>query len=354
MPEGKSEKIEKILVLNVDRDNDIGKKTGIKGPIIGRDNIIETAVKLGVADPEESDCNALFETVRVFDDLKKQYSVEAAALTGDKDVGIKSDKEIAAQLDHVLKKFDANYAVLVSDGTGDEHVLPIIQSKVPILSVKRVIVKQSDRLESDYYKIKDFIKESLDNPRFSRLIFGLPGIFLLLYVFFGFTEWRIVLGLLGAYLLIKGFKIEDYILDGINEMKNSFFKSRFTFFTYIVTIVFIGLALFRGYTFGVDFWNKGVFEAIAAFLSASIYIFWIAGTVVWVGRSVGLKKRSKMRMLAAPLFGLAASLVIYNACDLILKPELSSFNFLLSIVVGFVLAFIALVLERKYVKHPSR
>ena len=68
----------------------------------------------------------------------------------------------------------------------------------------------------------------------------------------------------------------------------------------------------------------------------------------WIGRSVGLQKRSKIRMLVIPIFGIAISLVIYNASELILSPELSSFNFILSIVIGFILAFIALVLERKY------
>src|SRR5438132_1208262 len=49
----------KTLVLCVDRDDDIGVKTGIRGPIVGREGNLAAATKLGLADPEDSDVNAL-------------------------------------------------------------------------------------------------------------------------------------------------------------------------------------------------------------------------------------------------------------------------------------------------------
>jgi len=42
----------KILVLCVDRDDDIGVKTGIKAPLVGREDNLAAATKLGLADPE--------------------------------------------------------------------------------------------------------------------------------------------------------------------------------------------------------------------------------------------------------------------------------------------------------------
>ena len=41
----------KTLVLNVDRDDDFGRKAKIRSPIIGINNNIEAANKLGQADP---------------------------------------------------------------------------------------------------------------------------------------------------------------------------------------------------------------------------------------------------------------------------------------------------------------
>ena len=50
----------KTLVLNVDRDDDFGRKAKVKSPMIGIKDNIESANKLGQADPEDSDLNAIF------------------------------------------------------------------------------------------------------------------------------------------------------------------------------------------------------------------------------------------------------------------------------------------------------
>ncbi|MCJ7816481.1 MAG: DUF373 family protein, partial [Candidatus Aenigmarchaeota archaeon] len=121
---------DKILVLNVDRDNDLGEKIKVKGPVIGRDSVLKTGIEMGLNDPESSDFNGIFQAVKVYDEMRKQYSVEIAILTGDRDVGIKSDRIIGEQLKNVLSKFEANFVVIVTDGSEDEHVIPVIQSKV--------------------------------------------------------------------------------------------------------------------------------------------------------------------------------------------------------------------------------
>lgn len=336
---------DRILVMTVDRDNDIGQKTEIKGPVLGKEKVLATAMKLGLKDPEESDSNAIFGAVKVFEDLKHKYDLEIVILTGHKNRGIDADREISKQLTGVLNKRPSDFVVLVTDGMDDEHVIPIIQSYIPILSVRRIIVKQSEKLESGYYKIKDFIKETLENPRFARLVFGLPAIALLLYAAMGEAGWRVIVGVVGAYLFIKGFKLEDYVLGAFGELKESFAGRRFAFFMYIVAIVVTALGIYRGYNSIVDFMNIGLFEASAAFLLSSVYFFWISGTIAWLGRNVRLKERSASRITSVPLFGLAATLVIYNASHLILNPDTSSFNFIISIALGFVLAFMAVAIE---------
>ena len=60
----------KTLVLCVDRDNDIGAKTGLQAPLIGRDQNLAAATKLGLADPEDSDVNALLSAVSIYDGLR--------------------------------------------------------------------------------------------------------------------------------------------------------------------------------------------------------------------------------------------------------------------------------------------
>jgi putative membrane protein len=336
---------EKILVMNIDRDNDIGHKAGIEGPVVGREKALETAMKLSIKDPEESDSNAIFGAVKLLDELGEKYDAEIAVITGHKNRGIDADREISRQLDDILGKRPSDFVILVSDGKDDEYVIPIIQSRIPILSVKRIVVRQAEQLESGYYAIKDFLKETLDNPKFSRFFFGLPAIALLLYAALGETGWRVIVIVVGAYLFVKGFKLEDYIFSAFGEMKESLARRRLAFFLYIVSIAVTALAIYRGYNAVMNFMSVGLFEATASFFVASVYFFWISGTVAWLGKNIRLKDQKTSRIVSIPLFGLAATLVIYNASELILTPEISSFNFMLSIAVGFVLAFMALTIE---------
>ena len=106
----------------------MGEKAKVKGPLVGKQKLLDAAVALGVADPEDSDCNAIFQTVKIADDLKDKYTTESAIITGSHNVGIESDREIQKQLTSILKNYKADYVVLVADGSEDESVIPIIQS----------------------------------------------------------------------------------------------------------------------------------------------------------------------------------------------------------------------------------
>jgi putative membrane protein len=338
---------DKILILSVDRDDDVGNKTGFKGPFIGKKEVLEVAVAMGLSDPEDSDFNALFQAVKVYDELKKKYKVEVAVLTGHKNVGLTSDKIISKQLDTVVGKFNADYAILVTDGSEDEHVMPIIQAKVPIMSVRRVIVKQSEQLESTYYKIKDFLTEASDNPKFARLLFGLPAMVLLLFALFGVEGFRIILGVVGAYLFVKGFKLEDYIYGGVEELRTSLTRRRFAFFAYIVSLAFAALGTYRGYSVMQEWVNVGIFEVISSFISASVFLYFVSLSMLWIGRNISTKTRRIRNIVSVNVFGFAVSLVIYNASELILQPDISMYNFILSVVFGFALIFLALLIEWK-------
>src|SRR5438445_10631839 len=93
----------KTLVLCVDRDNDIGIKTGLRTPLVGRDENLAAATRLGLADPEDSDVNALLSAVSIYDGLQKDNAdAEVATICGDVRVGSVSDLVLTKQLDQVL------------------------------------------------------------------------------------------------------------------------------------------------------------------------------------------------------------------------------------------------------------
>ena len=57
----------RLLIVCVDRDNDIEVKTGIKTPVVGKDLCLNAATKLALSDPEEADANAIFAAVKEYD-----------------------------------------------------------------------------------------------------------------------------------------------------------------------------------------------------------------------------------------------------------------------------------------------
>ena len=338
---------DKILVLNVDRDNDLGQKAGVKGPVVGREGVLRAANELGLADPECSDFNGIFQALKTYDEMRKQYTTEIAILTGDKSVGVKSDRLVSEQLDSILKKYQANYVVLVTDGSEDEHVLPVIQSKVPILSVKRVVVRQADELQSIYFKVKDFLHETLEDPKISRLLFGIPAVILIMYAVFGLEGWRLMLGFIGLYLFLKGFKLDRYLLRAFGELESSFENRKFAFFGYVAGLLLVAIATYRGYLIALESSAMGPIETAAGFVNRTIFIYFMGGTIAWVARNTSVKKRSKGKIAAIPLFGFAITLVAYTASQMILNPGLMSLTFILSIIGGFFLMLAAVILDWK-------
>ena len=58
---------ERLLVLAVDIDNDLYRKTRITGPVVGRDDNLKAAAALVLADPQDTDGNTMFEAVKKYD-----------------------------------------------------------------------------------------------------------------------------------------------------------------------------------------------------------------------------------------------------------------------------------------------
>jgi len=150
----------KTLVLCVDRDDDLGTKAGINGPVIGRDENLKAGVTLGLADPEDVDTNTILSGIQLYDDLvKRGMDAEIATISGDSHVGFQSDMILTSQLENVLEVVKPDRAILVSDGAEDESIYPVISSRVKIDSVRRVYVKQSQSIEGTYNMIVKTLRD---------------------------------------------------------------------------------------------------------------------------------------------------------------------------------------------------
>ena len=214
----------KVLILAIDRDDDFGRKAGVGGPVIGRDACVDAALKLSLADPEDSDANVVYAAVKLYDELKESGEfddLEVALITGHPKVGVKSDMELAKQLDEVLERFPADGVITVTDGAEDEQIFPIITSKVPIISSHRVVVKQSEGIETTYYILYRYMREILSDPEVAKVALGIPGMILLFYgiakligvwypesvKIISATITGAILLIIGGYFFTKGFHI---------------------------------------------------------------------------------------------------------------------------------------------------
>src|ERR687885_2595849 len=113
----------KILVLCIDRDDDIGSKGGIETPIVGRDTCINAGTRLAIEDPEDPDANAIFGAIKTYEELTaKGYESEVALVSGKFNRGIEADEKIGFEIQNILVHYKADAAVVVSDGEDDETV----------------------------------------------------------------------------------------------------------------------------------------------------------------------------------------------------------------------------------------
>ncbi len=244
----------RTLVLTVDRDNDLGLKTAIRGPVIGRKQVLTAALRLGIADPEESDTNAILGALHQHDNLAESNSetdeVEIAILTGDEKVGVRSDRAIAAQLEEVVTGFQPDQAILVTDGAEDESVLPIIQSQVRIDHVQKIIVKQSKGIEGTYY----YIVKALEDPKWRAKMLGPLGAIMAVFglgVMLPDTLGGIVIGslplLFGLFILSKGLGLEATVGRIAQEMRENADAAMFSSLLWTTTVFSAIFAVAVGY-----------------------------------------------------------------------------------------------------------
>ena len=285
----------KTLILNVDRDDDLGRKAKVKSPIIGYNNNIDAANKLGQADPEDSDLNAIFSAVSTYNNLKDktEKEVEVATICGNINVGLKSDRILSEQLEYVIKKTGATDIILITDGAEDEYIVPIIQSRIKITSIKRVSVKQSKELEDTYYRILKLLNDEKILKQFIlpiALVLIVWAIFVLLNI--TSSGFGAILLTLGIYLLIRVFRWEKNILYMSDEIKSGLLTGKLSIYTYIIASVILIANIFLAYNIS-KFTSEFEIIPILAFVSNMIWGIVIAGLLIVMGRIIDIYVKNK-------------------------------------------------------------
>ncbi|MEM1921730.1 MAG: DUF373 family protein, partial [Desulfurococcaceae archaeon] len=153
-------KSSKILVLTVDLDDDLGR-IGISTPIIGIENVLNTAIHLGINDPNNPDLNAIFQAIKIYNDFKNNgRDVEIAIVTGKYGDTSFSAIKVYEELERLRNSIGFEYIYFVSDGAYDEQIIPVLQSVSRVIGVNRVIVTQSRGIEETYLLIGRYLKKA--------------------------------------------------------------------------------------------------------------------------------------------------------------------------------------------------
>ena len=315
----------RILILCVDRDGDIEVKTGIKTPLLGRTANLDGAVSLALKDPEEPDANAMFEAIRLHDRLQNekqpQEIFEVATISGSELGGVSADRKLVAELNNLLDTFNASEVILVSDGYSDEAILPLVESRVPVSSVRRVVIKHSESIEETAALFTKYIRLLMDNPRYARMALGLPGLLVFIFgvlwainnfVYPGAIDYYgiAIVIVLGGFLLIKGFGVDRSAKDfykWVKEYSPPPLPMQISNYTVLAGILCVAISVYLGIA-NVTINTVPYPSAFAGWLAITpnIATFFIKGVqdllvvgiiIVLFGRSVRLYVERDSRLL---------------------------------------------------------
>lgn len=369
-----ADKTERILVLCVDRDDDLGMKAGIKTPVLGRKENVNAAASLALRDPEEADANAMFEAVRIYDNLKKSAKGneehEVATIAGSDLEGIEADRQLVTELTEVLNQFAATDVILVTDGYTDEMVLPLIESRVPVTSVRRIVIQHSKSIEETAALFTRYIKLLVENPRYSRILLGLPGILFVVLGILSFIPGGLsyavqALALIaGVFLCVRGFRLDKNskkLYNWLRDYSPPPFTVQIAGYAAIAGVLLI---IVGGYLGGTSVANVAANfneplsqlpRLVGEFLNGATYLVGLGICVILAGRAIRWFFERDVRLwrtiVIVSVVGWS-SVMFVQASQLLIYPLLDYTEFVYSIIVGIPVIVatvsVVLVLRKKY------
>ena len=350
----------RILVLCVDRDGDLEARGGVRTPIIGRGENLNAAVTLALRDPEEPDANAMFEAIHIYDRLqsenKPEEVFEIATISGSELGGVGADRKVVAELSELLSSFPANEVILVTDGYSDEAVLPLVESRVPVSSVRRIVVKHSEKIEETAALFTRYLKMIIENPRYSRMALGLPGLlFLILGILSIFNllyyYWIAFVFVLSAFMLVKGFGIDKTVKNfyqWAREYSPPPLPVQISNFSAIAGVLCIGVSLYLGWNAAAEIAIVPDFPSFLGILpKVSGYFIKGAMDLIVVGINLVLLGRAMHRYFERDtrLLRNAALIVIIGwsrqildtTSDMLIDPKMGYEKLIFSIAIGILI-----------------
>ncbi|MFW6320485.1 MAG: DUF373 family protein [Halohasta sp.] len=272
------------LVCCVDRDDDIGRAAGVRPPVAGWEAVRSLVIDVGLAEPESTGVNSLLEALRVTRELRDEGDeAVVAVLSGNHESAITADRAIAAQVDTLIERYDPSEAIVVIDSVDDERVVPIVESRLRVDAVDRVIVRQARDIESTYYLLKQFLAdEELRKTVLVPLGIGLLLIPTLLLWFSPAVALAGVAALLGLAVLYKGLGVDELVGSVSEWGRRLLYSGRVAVVTYVAAL---GLAIIGVFVGALEITEASASnpEPLAAVAFVHHAIPWLAVAAVTAG-----------------------------------------------------------------------
>jgi putative membrane protein len=272
------------LVVCVDRDGGLGPD----GPVVGWEAVQALVTDVGIDDPEDSRVNCLLETLRVARDLRDEGEDAVVAVVSGGGDGVNSDRAVARQTDRLVDEYAPESAVVVTDSASDERLVPIVESRIRVDAVDRVVVRQSHDIQSTYYLLKQFLG---DEELRGTILVPIGAALLAFPVLLLLADSVIVAlsaiaAVIGTFLLYKGLGIDDFVSTLPRKVRDAFYSGQVSLVTYVVGA---GLALIGVFAGGISVSGMGdVSELLLGlrFLYVSVPWFAAAALAAATGRLI--------------------------------------------------------------------
>jgi putative membrane protein len=232
------------LVVCVDRDGSLGPD----GPVVGWEAVRALVTDVGVDDPEDSRVNCLLETLRVARNLHDEGEEAIVAVVSGGGDGVSSDRRVARRTDQLVSEHDPDAAIVVTDSADDERLVPIVESRVQVDAVDRVVVRQSHDIQSTYYLLKQFLgDEELRGTVLVPVGAGLLAFpVLLLLADSVAVALSAIAAVIGTFLLYKGLGIDDFVSTLPRRVRDAFYSGQVSLVTYVVGAGLALIGVFAG------------------------------------------------------------------------------------------------------------
>ncbi|AWR99961.1 DUF373 family protein [Metallosphaera hakonensis] len=305
----------KTAIIYIDIDDDLSR-AGVSTPVIGETKAREAIEKSSRFLALDSDFNSMVTAFNIYLNMKENGNdVEIVFVAGSQRGGLDSQMTLSKQVDEIIRAVKPDQAILVYDSPEDAKAIPVIESRLKIVGIERVIVEQHRGVEETYILLAKYLKRLVTESRYSRLFLGVPGIILFIssiLAIAGLTAYVLpsILLVLGGAMLVRGFGIDDAV-------ERWWENSTIMVIVAILSTISLILAIVNGYLVGSTSGGLSIKTASSVLLAALPYLTFSI-IILYAGK---LLSRALARDIKVwhDLLKILASVVVYLILSDLLK-----------------------------------